>query len=411
MVALLAALAGCGGSRAGGGTPTPVPTATSTPAPTPTPLPSIYPVPTTQPQAAAAAPAAVLDEATAAALQKAIDGVRSKYGIPGLSVAVVFPDGAVWSGQSGYAVTASRTPVTPDTLFSVGSISKTFTGALALRLVEQGVIGLDDPLAKYLPAFPNASKITIRMLMNHTSGIRDMFEAAIFKNFDANHGKRWTPDQVLALISRPYFAPGAGYHYSNTNFIVLGQVIEKATGKTVSELVHSEFLAPLGLDHTFLQWEEAPQGPLAHGYAGSATKQTDISKGQALVPYVSEATAVGAAGGVVSTARDIAVWATALYDGAFLDQATEASMIDISTTAPLLRKWCPTTQPYGLAFEQLCMGGPLAWGHRGHLDGFWSTVAYFAESHVTVALLTNSDWINPLTAINSIVGVLPKPAA
>jgi D-alanyl-D-alanine carboxypeptidase len=404
VLAVAIAVAGCGASP--GGTPTPTPSPTPTPTPTPTPLPSIYPVPTTQPQVAAAAPAAVLDDATAGALQTAIDTVKNKYKIPGLSVAVVFPDGATWTGQSGYAVSASKTAVTPDTLFSVGSISKTFTGALALRLMEQGVIGLDDPLAKYLPNFPNASKITIRMLMNHTSGIRDIFEAAIFKNFDANHSKRWTADQVLALISRPYFAPGAGYHYSNTNFIILGEVIEKATGKTVAELVHSEFLAPLGLDHTFLQWEEAPNGPLAHGYAGSASKQTDISAGQALMPYVSEATAVGAAGGVVSTAKDIATWATALYDGAFLDEATEASMTDVTLTAPF-----KPPLMYGLAFEQLPIAGRLAWGHRGHLDGFWSTVAYFPDLHVTVALLTNSDWINPLTVIASIVGVLPKPVS
>jgi D-alanyl-D-alanine carboxypeptidase len=406
LLALAVSIAGCGGSSSSGTTAGPSVAPTPTPTPTPTPQPSIYPVPTSQPEPPAAAPAAKLDDATATALQKSIDGVRSKYAIPGLSVAVVFPDGAVWAGQSGQAVTATKTAVTADTLFSVGSISKTFTGALALRLVEQGAISLDEPLSKYLPKFPNASKITIRMLMNHTSGVRDIFEASIFANFDANHSTRWTADKVLALVSRPYFAPGTNYHYSNTNYIILGQVIEKATGKTVASLVHSEFLTPLGLDHTYLQWQETPNDPLAHGYVGSKTNPTDISKGQALIPYVSEATAVGSAGGVVSNAHDIAIWATALYDGAFLDEAMMASMTDVTLTAPF-----KPTLLYGLALEQLPISGRLAWGHRGHLDGFWSSVAYFPDADVTVALLTNSDWINPLTAIASIIGVLPKPAS
>jgi D-alanyl-D-alanine carboxypeptidase len=410
LMALAVAAAACGNATPSrppnsGPDSTAPATATATPAAsTPAPVESIVPIPSAQLEAAPA-PAVKLDANTAAALQRAIDAVRTRGKIPGLSVAIVFPDGSMWSGQSGVGVVATKAKIGPDTLFSVGSITKTFTGALALRLAERGTISLDDPLSKYLPKYTNASRITLRELMNHTSGIRDIFEPAIFKYFDANHNTRWTPDKVLAVVGKPYFTPGANYHYSSTNYIVLGQVLEKATGQSLAALVRTEFLTPLGLDHTYLQWEENPKGTLAHGYVGSPSSPRDISNGQSLIPYVSEATAVGAGGGVVSTAQDIARWGTALYDGALFDEATTASMTDVSAT--LAHK--PKT-PYGLSFEQLTIGKKLVWGHRGHLDGFWSTMAYFPDSQLTVALLTNADWPDPLAAIASIVAAIP-PAA
>jgi D-alanyl-D-alanine carboxypeptidase len=346
-----------------------------------------------------------LDEATAAALQDVIDRIRSRGAIPGLSVAVVFPDGAIWTGQSGTAVLSSGEKVTADTLFSIGSITKTYTGALALRLEQRGVVAFDDPVSRYLPDYPNGSKITIRMLLNHTSGIRDLFEAAVFKPIDADHSARWTPEEALALVGKPYFAPGRNYHYSSTNYIVLGEVLEAATGRTMRDLVHAELLEPLGLTSTFLQWQEDPAGPLAHGYAGPAATPRDLTNGYALLPYVSEATAVGAGGGMAATASDVARWAAALYGGGILDPASMTSMTDVSPSKP----YKPSFN-YGMSFQQLPIAGRVAWGHRGHLDGFWSAVACFPNSGVTIAILTNADWINPLISLGSIYTAIPGAA-
>ncbi len=402
LLALSVLLAACGS-----GTPTPTltprPTPTPTPVVTPTPevTPSPTPVPTPSPTDTPSPTAGPIDQATSARLQAALNTFAIRAHIPAVSAAVVLGNGSSWSGQHGVLAIGSKTAATANTLFSVGSITKTFTGALILKLVEDGSLALDDPLAKYLPTYPNASKITIRMLMDHTSGIRDIFEAAIFKYFDANHSKLWTPQQVLALIGKPYFAPGAGYHYSNTNYIILGLVLEKVTGETELQLAQTEILQPFGLDHTFLQWEQTPSGPLAHGYAGTSAAPVDISKGQALLPYASEATAVGAAAGIVSTATDIARWASALYGGQFLDQASIAAMTDFSLTA----RFKPRIL-YGLACEQLPISGHVAWGHRGHLDGFQSAVAYFPETGITVALLTDADWPGLLPVIGSLYTAL-----
>jgi D-alanyl-D-alanine carboxypeptidase len=383
-------------------TATPSPTPVATPAPTPTPEPtatplvSIVAVPTSQLPAPSAA-AVHLNDAKAKALQTALNSIRSSGKYPGVSAAVMFPDGSMWSGASGTAILSSRTPLTTDTLLSIGSITKTFVAALIGKLAMDGTIGLDDPLSKYVPDFPNAANITIRMLLNHTSGIDDIFDSSgtIGPAILAKPSATWTPSQIFARLLLPRFKPGANYYYSNTNYILLGLVAEEATGQTVAALVRSAFLIPLGMTHTYLQTEEPMQGPKAHGYLAPAAQPVDRSAG-ALLPFTAEATAVGFAGAYVSTPSDLAIWANALYGGNVLGQASLASMVDISQTAGLKTK---PNYPYGFGFELTTLAGQLAWGHRGHLDGFWSAMEYLPDSHVTVVVIVNAEWASdPISA-------------
>lgn len=364
-------------------TPTALPTAP------PASIPEIYPVPTLGLPPPAGAPAAILDQTTAATLDQTVKSVRAQGAFPGLAVSIVFPDGSMWTGTAGSAVLSTRAPVTANTLFSIGSISKTFVAALALRLAQQGTIGLGDPLSKYLPTYPNASHITLRELLDHTSGIHDVFTSPGMADAILSDPSRiWTVDQVLAGIGKPYFAPGHGYQYSNTNYILLGVAIEKATNQTIASLVRSEFLDPLGMKNTWFQPEEkVASTDFAQGYMGPWSKPRDISAGQEMLPFNSEATVAGAAGGFVSTAPDLARWASALYGGGVLDEAELASMIDVSPTLP----YTPTA-PYGFGFEQTTISGRVAWGHLGHLDGFWSAMWYLPDSRITIVILTNDEW-------------------
>jgi D-alanyl-D-alanine carboxypeptidase len=412
-LALAICLGACGTSA-----PTPSPQATSTapisgsPSGTPSqaaiPSFSIVPVPTSR-LATPGPAAASLDAASAAALQKALDSIRTDGRYPGVSAAIVYPDGSLWTGQSGLAILAPQTPLTADTLFSVGSISKTLVAALVGRLAQRGTIGLDDQLSKYVPDFPNAPNVTLRQMLNHTSGIRDPFVDPDMVAAIVNHPSQpWTTAQVLSWIGKPYFAPGTGYHYSNPNFILLGEVIEKATGQSLSSLVRSEFLTPLGLSHTFLQTEETVQGAKAHGYMGPTATPTDNSAG-AMIPFTAEATAFGASGAYVSTPSDLARWAGALYGGDVLDQATLASMVDVSQTLPY-----KPLRAYGLGFEEITVAGQVAWGHLGHLDGFWSAMEYLPASHVTIVVLTNAEWADPVgaaaTLAKIVLGPVPAPS-
>ena len=332
-----------------------------------------------------------------------VDAERKLGAFPGIAVSVVFPDGSTWTGVSGSAILSSKTPVKADTLFSIGSITKTFIAALALELAERGTIGLDDPLSKYVPTFPNAGQITLRELLDHRSGIHDAFTSpGMAAAIISNPSRIWTVAQVLAKIGKPYFAPGHGYFYSNTNYILLGVVIEKATGQTIASLVRSEFLDPLGMKNTWFQPEEqVPSANFAHGYMGKASKPVDKSAGQKMLPYASEATVAGAAGGFVSTAPDLARWASALYGGAVLDQSALASMTDVSPTLPYKPPF-----PYGFGLEQATISGRLAWGHRGHLDGFWSAIWYLPDLHITIVLLTNDEWTNTQIVTAKFLAVL-----
>jgi D-alanyl-D-alanine carboxypeptidase len=370
--------------------------ATASPSPA-APLASIVPVPTSQ-FVALAPPAAHLDDATAAALQKALGGICTSGAYPGVSAAVVFPDGLLWAGQSGSAVLSPQAPVTQDTLFSVGSISKTFVAALTGRLAGRGTISLDDPLAKYVPTFYDAAGITLRQLLNHTSGVQDIFEIRAFSDaILADRSRTWTTGEVLAKVGRARyaFAPGKGYHYSNTDYVLLGAVIEQATGQPIAALVRSEFLEPLGLTHTFLQTEEESPGARAHGYMKKGST-TDNTAGT-MLPFTAEATVVGPAGAYVSTAMDLARWGDDLYNGNVLDQATLAAMVDVSQTqgfkAPFTPRWI-----YGLGLEETTIAGQTAWGHRGHLDGFWSAMWYLPASHLTVVVIANAEWADPVAA-------------
>jgi D-alanyl-D-alanine carboxypeptidase len=406
-IAIVVAVAACG-------SPAPTPTATgplpATPSPTaalatnsPTAalVASIVPVPITQ-LAEPASLATRLDPAKSAALQAALETVRSGGKYPGASAAIVFPDGSIWTGVSGAAILSPQTPLTATTLFSIGSISKTFLAALIGQLASVGTLALDDPLAKYLPDYPNAANITLRQLLNHTSGLRDPSTDSSFNDAVLSHPDvTWTADQFLSWVGRPYCAPGTCYQYSNTNYIVLGKVVEKITGQPVAALVRSAFLDPLGLSHTYLQTEEQAQGAEAHGYMPPAAGPTDNSAGT-MIPFTAEATAFGFAGAYVSTPSDLAVWANDLYGGRVLDQATLASMVDVSPTLPFKTHY---GLGYGLGFEETTVAGQVAWGHRGHLDGFWSAMEYLPAYHVTVVVLTNAEWADPVAATSALAQI------
>ena len=396
------------------GTPFVAPTLTATATPTAIPTPTIVPVPTPQLDRATTAPIAPiahLDGITEAALTAALASMRAQARIPGIQAAIVFPDGSTWTGQSGVGVISTAAPVAAETLFSVGSISKTFVAALVLRLAERGTIALDDPLSSYEPSFPNAAAITLRELLNHTSGIHDLFTSpGMSDDILADTNRIWTAQQVLARIGKPYFAPGKGYFYSNTNYVLLGLVVEEATHKSLAALIREEFLVPLEMTHTYLQTEEKAVGVVAHGYNGSAAAPVDLSAGQTMVPFTSEITACGPACAIVSDATDLARWASVLYGGGVLDEANLSSMLDVSATLPYKPRF-----PYGFGLEETSMGGRVAWGHRGHLDGFWASMEYMPESGLTVVVLTNAEWADPFgtgtTLANAILGALPMPSA
>ena len=189
------------------------------------------------------------DEATRKALTTRLGTLRATYGLPGVSAAILFPDGTMWRATSGFADVAAKRRLTADTEFAVASISKTFLAALILVLVDEGKLSLDAPVAPYLPGVELDPAITVRQLLDHTSGLHDYFyDPDIDEALLADRKRVWTPEEALAYVGKPYFEPSAGWHYSNTNYVILGLLAETIEGAPLPTQLRTRFLAPLGLD-------------------------------------------------------------------------------------------------------------------------------------------------------------------
>ena len=168
----------------------------------------------------------------------------------GLSVAVMLPDGSIWTGTAGNAEYAPARPVTEDTGFAIASVTKTFVAALILQLVDEGKLSLDVPYERWLPDGPRSKTVTIRELLSHRSGIHDYFDSARYRAeiYEGDRDRVWTYDDILGLVKTGYCKPNACYRYSNTNYVMLGRIAEVVEGKPLNVLLRQHLFAPLGLD-------------------------------------------------------------------------------------------------------------------------------------------------------------------
>jgi D-alanyl-D-alanine carboxypeptidase len=354
------------------------------------------------PPSASAAPSGPapddVDSATrhAADLQASLDQLRVKEAIPGVSATILFPDGSTWVGVGGLADIKAGTPVTPDTAFAIGSISKTFLAVLVLDLVADGKLRLDDSARKYVPTLKIDRAITIRQLLDHTSGLFDFFfKPGIDRALRADRSAVWTAARTLTYVGKPYFRPGAGWHYSNTNYLILGLIAERVGGASVASQLRERYLGPLGLSRTFYQVAEKPRGAVANGYRFAGSKRTlppiNLADGTRVTPFRSVVTAAGAAGSIASTSVDIAHWAHDVYSGAVLDPESFDLMVSDATATALLK----ARVPYGLGIQEVTVAGFRTLGHSGRLLGSQGVVRYFPDLDLTIAVLTNQNRADP----------------
>ncbi len=293
---------------------------------------------------------------------------------------------------------------TPDTLYSVGSITKTFITAAIMQLAQDGSLSIDDPLANWLPDFPNAAQITLRELLGHTSGVYDFFENPQYNQLVIHQpGHAWTPQETIDTFVRgPYFPPGTGYHYSNTGFLLLGMVIEQVTGMKLGAVLNQRLFAPVGLDNTYFQGTNPPPAGAARGHSVTVTGQ-DISDGTDYRPTLSEATIAWAAGAIVSDAPDLATWARTLYGGHLLDASSLAQMEDYN--------YAPRSdQGYGLGTRTRVFDDERMFGHTGTLRGYYDAMWYYPDSDLTVVVLNNLGRVDPNPLADALAAVA-LPAA
>ena len=300
-------------------------------------------------------------------LQRALDQARRDAGIPGASAAVLVPGEGLWVGTSGLADVRSRRRVTRRTMFAAGSVTKTIVSALVLKLAEQDVLSLDDRLARWVPDFPNAKRITIRQLLNHTAGTADFVGVSAFERaLRRSPGAVWTPERTLR----------------HTGYILLGLVIERATGSTAAKELHRRLLPRASYPRMLLQGDERPSGSVATGYQDlDGDLRPEAFKGAPFIPTTAEATSAWTAGGLATSAGDLARALDGILAGDLLSDESRRAM----TT------WVDAGDPpeYGLGLARDELAGEEAWGHIGDITGFHADAWHFPESGVTLVALAN----------------------
>ncbi len=346
------------------------------------------------------------DPARAALLQKALNKVRAATFVPGVSVAIVWDNGASWAGASGLADVAARTPVTASTGFALASISKTFTAAVILQLVGEGRLGLDQWVAPLLPAFGLDPRITVRMLLDHTSGLPDFILTKAADKALGDSNAVWDAAKSWSFVPKSHRVPGTSFDYSNTNYVLLGELIRSVTGNAPSVEIRARLLKPLGLAHAWFQQDEKPLAPLPASYVlrwyGGPPVAKLIAPASDVVPFRSVVTATGAAGSMAATALDTARWMNALGSGRVLPPEMVAAMqADEANTAAL-----GANLTYGLGISTVKVAGHIAIGHSGRYLGARNVVRYLPDLHLSIAVLTNQSEIDPAYIASVVIRAL-----
>ncbi len=333
-------------------------------------------------------------------IDDAVEAAMDVSAVPGAVVLVRTPEGE-YAQAYGTRVAGEDDPVTVDDHFRIGSNTKTMVGTVVLQLVDDGELALDDPVSDYRDDVPDGAHITIEQLLDMSSGLFNYSELASFnKTLDDDPDKAWDPEELVALglAEDPYFAPGDGFHYSNTNTVLLGLIVEQVTGEPLADVLAEKIYEPLGLDETsFPATDDAsiPE-PFAHGYLFGTNASTvddaalpDDERRAALDGELlpNDVTTLNpswgwAAGAAISTAADLADYVEALVGGGLLGDDLQADRLaSVTSTDP----GAPDAAGYGWALASF---GPYV-GHDGSLPGYQSFMGHDPDTDTTLIVLTN----------------------
>lgn len=329
--------------------------------------------------------AQTFDPVLATKLQNKIDSVRSANNLKGISAYVIIPGAGTWKGVTG--VSHSGFPITSDMQFGIGSNTKLFTGVLILKLAENNIINLDDSLHQHLPNFNNINpNITIRQLLNHTSGIADVNNVVGYTDsILTNPNRIFIPTEVMTWVGPPLFPAGTSWSYCNTNYILAGMIAESATGQSFGKLLRDSVLSPLQLDSTFLGLYDSILFPIAHPWQGGVDKYSTPRKSLHSVAWSS--------GAMYSTSGEMAQWYKALMNGQVLNQN---SFNELTTFVG--------SGNYGIGLYSTNVLGRTVWQHGGTIwGGYNSSMVYDTTTGIIISILINQ---NPAQAFQVSIQLL-----
>lgn len=341
-----------------------------------------------------------LDPALVTRLNKAIEDTRKEAGIPGVTVGLWMPGRGSYIRSTGVADKKTRAPMKPDLNMRIGSETKTFTATAVLELVDRGLVRLDKPISAYLRGVPDGDHITVRQMLEMRSGLfsytadPDFVQALL-----SDPTRSFTPRELLGYAFRHpnVFAPGTEFQYSNTNYVLLGLLVEKLGKLPLADFIRRHVTGPAHLDHTlFPKGAEFPS-PHAHGYTnqtltGAVADTTDWNPSWGW-----------AAGAMISDLQDLRRWAKVVATGTLLSPATQAQR----------EKFIPVPDFDGAGYG-LGLFTTHGWiGHNGSLPGYESVTMYLPEQKATMVILLNTDILHdgfePSTLVAKAVTSLITP--
>ena len=324
------------------------------------------------------------DSNQSAAFQRILDELAVSKGVVGAQATVLIPNRAAWTGVTG--ISDETTPMSPGLLVSIGSITKTFVGALMVQLADQGRLGLDDRMDRWLPPIANVPPdVTIRQLLQHTSGLFSYTQAPDFlESVLSDRARVWTPEELLHDFVGPVlFPPGTAWAASQTNFLLLEMIAETVTGQPLGQLLRNRLFTPNGLALTWLGGDGEPPGPQATGWTGQPGGPLQNFTRDYLGPNWHSVER--GASGILSTSADIARWGKVLFDGSALGPAATQLLFDFFPD----NYTQPAQTGAGLGVRRYDFLGRVEYGHTGVTPHGSGLVLYDVATGITVAVLTN----------------------
>jgi D-alanyl-D-alanine carboxypeptidase len=338
------------------------------------------------------------------ALQNTVEATAQELLLPGAMVLLHTPQGRFAVGY-GTTELGGTIPPRADTSFRIASNTKTMTAAVMVQLAQEGKLRFEDRVSQYVQGVPNGEDITIGELLKMRSGLYNYTAAPeLAESLDQDPTRVWTPEELLAIAFKhpPSFAPGEKYDYCNTNYVLLGLIAERLEGKPLARILEDRLFGPLGLKATSLpaSTSNAIPEPYAHGYLYGSTSYALVD-----APYPADLVAAAragalkpnddthqnpsfafAAGGVISTADDLATWIRALVEGKVFDAAYQRQWLDSPEPQD---PGAPEGQKYGYGISLITFGPNRVYFHGGEMPGYNSFVGYDPVNDVTLIIWTS----------------------
>jgi D-alanyl-D-alanine carboxypeptidase len=334
-------------------------------------------------------------------LDALMEGTMSEYKAPGMILAVWVPGKEPYVKAKGLADINAGKKLKASDRFRIGSNTKIFTATVILQLVDEGKLKLDDKLSKFYPFVPNSENITIKMLLNHTSGLFNYSEGEEFDRIlEADIIHPFTPRQLVdfAVKNKPYFPPGKGFHYSNTNTVLLGMIVGKVTGIPLEQQIKNRFIDKLALKNTYFPRDSETGGEISCGYMlNEKGKIEDWTKMNVSWGW--------AAGAMISNIYDLKTFVTAVTDGKLLSSGLQRERMSSWTELSGKGRVDFPSARYG--YNVFTFGGFI--GHNGGLPGCISYVVRNPKNGVTLIMMMNiqpQDNEASLKVLKEVIGIV-----